>query len=60
MLWIIALVAILIVSLIIVIKAADIFVDKIVEIGGIMEYQRLSSVSRHRLSVLLSLSLVQP
>ncbi len=36
MLWIIALVAILIVSLIIVIKAADIFVDKIVEIGGIM------------------------
>lgn len=36
MLWIIALVAILIVSLIIVIKAADIFVDKIVEIGGII------------------------
>ncbi|MEN6592986.1 MAG: calcium/sodium antiporter [Methanobacterium sp.] len=36
MLWIIALVTILIVSLIIVIKAADIFVDKIVEIGGII------------------------
>jgi cation:H+ antiporter len=34
MLWIIVLIAILIISLIIVIKSADIFVDRIVEVGG--------------------------
>lgn len=36
MLWIIALIVILIISLIIVIKSADIFVDNLVEIGAIM------------------------
>lgn len=34
MLWILALIVILIISLIIVIKSADIFVDRIVEVGG--------------------------